>query len=110
MALEADGPDGGRDASMILAAVLLSAPEARAQAQVTAATQQGGAVVRLTRDEAVRLAIENNAGLAANRLDPAISAERVAEAEAPTCRTCRRRCCETASRVPRRTCSLAIRR
>ncbi len=67
-------------ASMILAAVLLSAPEARAQAQVTAATQQGGAVVRLTRDEAVRLAIENNAGLAANRLDPAISAERVAEA------------------------------
>jgi outer membrane protein TolC len=37
-------------------------------------------VIRLSRDETVRLAVENNTALAATRLDPAISGERVAAA------------------------------
>jgi HAE1 family hydrophobic/amphiphilic exporter-1 len=75
-------------ATMLIAA-LIWAP-AGAQAQVTAPpsppspppTQAAvaGELVRLSRDEAVRLAIENNADLAASRFDPAISGERVAAA------------------------------
>lgn len=73
-------------------ALLLLMPEPAAaqqtaqtpQAPPTAQTSQTvpSATIRLTRDEAVRLAIENNADLVANRLDPVISAERVAAAKA----------------------------
>jgi HAE1 family hydrophobic/amphiphilic exporter-1 len=50
------------------------------QTPAPAAPAATGELVRLSRDEAVKLAIENNADLAANRFDPAISAERVAAA------------------------------
>ena len=51
---------------------------------------QSANVLKLTRDEAIRLAVENNPDLAANRLDPAISQERVNAARAawlPTLQT-----------------------
>jgi HAE1 family hydrophobic/amphiphilic exporter-1 len=74
-------------ATLLVTALLLSASAAHAQAQPPAQTppptttlQPPGELLRLSRDEAVRLAIENNAALAATRLDPAISAERVAAA------------------------------
>ena len=69
---------------------------------MTAAAQQPPERgTRLTRDEAVRLAIENNP---ASR--PADSIPRSARSAsprrgAPSCRICRRRCCETASRARR---------
>jgi outer membrane protein TolC len=58
----------------------------------TAALAQtpGDAVLKLSRDEAVRLAAANNSDLAASRLDPAISQERVNAARAawvPTIQT-----------------------
>jgi HAE1 family hydrophobic/amphiphilic exporter-1 len=62
----------------IAMALLLIPSQTRAQS--TPAAQSSASIVRLTRDEAVRLAVDNNAALAANRLDPAISAERVAAA------------------------------
>jgi HAE1 family hydrophobic/amphiphilic exporter-1 len=76
-------------AATIGMALLLLMP-ARASAQPTPQTSPTAqtaqtvpsAMIRLTRDEAVRLAIENNADLVANRLDPVISAERVAAAKA----------------------------
>jgi len=49
-----------------------------------------GDVLKLTRDEAVRMAVENNPDLAADRLDPAINQERVNAARAafvPTLQT-----------------------
>jgi outer membrane protein TolC len=68
-------------ATLLVAALLMSPPPAHAQAQQPAATQPApGEILRLSRDEAVRLALENNAALATTRLDPAISAERVAAA------------------------------
>ncbi len=68
-------------ATLLVAALLLSPSPADAQAQPPAAAQQPpGELLRLSRDEAVRLALENNAALAATRLDPAISAQRVAAA------------------------------
>ena len=48
----------------------------------TAQSALGDNVLRLTRDEAIRLAVENNPDLAASRYDPAISAERVNAAKA----------------------------
>src|SRR6185436_6231518 len=73
----------------LLAGVLLLGPRS-AQAQVQSAAAPGtqaatqipatGELVRLSRDEAIKLAIENNADLAANRFNPAISGERVAAA------------------------------
>ncbi|MBA2258667.1 MAG: TolC family protein [Acidobacteria bacterium] len=42
----------------------------------------GDNVLRLTRDEAIRLAVENNPDLAASRFDPAISEQRVNAARA----------------------------
>ncbi len=42
----------------------------------------GDNVLRLTRDDAIRLAVENNPDLTASRYDPAISAERVNAAKA----------------------------
>ena len=75
-----------------VALLLLGATAASAQQAVTAASQpvSGESVLRLTRDEAVRLAVANNQELAAARLDPAISQERVNAAKAayvPTLRT-----------------------
>jgi len=70
-------------ATLLVAALVLSPPAAHAQAtqvQPPAAAPAQGEVIRLSRDEAVRLALENNSALAATRLDPAISAERVAAA------------------------------
>ena len=61
--------------------MLLPAP-AYAQAPASTAQATPTETLRMSRDEAVRLAIENNAALAANRLDPVISAERVAAAKA----------------------------
>ncbi len=70
-------------ATLLLAALLLAPVSARAQAQQPpAAAPVPGEILRLSRDEAVRLALDNNAELAVTRLDPAISAERVAAARA----------------------------
>ena len=71
--------------------ILLLAGTSRAFAQATPAPAPpmpqvqpapGDEVLRLTRDEAIRLAVENNPDLAASRYDPAISAERVNAAKA----------------------------
>jgi outer membrane protein TolC len=67
-------------ATLLIAALVLSPFTAQAQTPAPPAQTPAGEVVRLTRDDAVRLAIENNADLAASRFDPAISAERVAAA------------------------------
>ena len=68
----------------VLAALVLLPSNASAQPvslQTTAAAQSSPAeTMRLTREEVVRLAIENNAAPAASRYDPVISAERVAAA------------------------------
>ncbi len=63
----------------ILLALTLSARDAGAQAVPPAG--QSSAVIRLTRDEAIRLAVDGNADLAADRLNPLISAELVAAAK-----------------------------
>ena len=63
-------PAGG--AGAILLALMLPA----------IATAQSGEVIRLTADEAARLATANNPDLAAGRYDPRITAERLAEARA----------------------------
>ena len=68
----------------VLAAFVFVPSNASAQPvslQATPAAQSSPAeTMRLTREEVVRLAIENNAALAASRYDPVISAERVAAA------------------------------
>ena len=71
-------------ATLLVMALLLPPSSARAQAtqSVPAANQSQGEALRLSRDEAVRLAVENNSELAAARLDPAISGEQVAAARA----------------------------
>jgi hydrophobic/amphiphilic exporter-1 (mainly G- bacteria), HAE1 family len=98
-------------ATLLLAALALPASSAEAQSQTpapaqappaqvpapqtpapppqapSAAVQAPAETIRLSRDEAVRLALENNSALATIKLDPAISAERVAAARsvfAPT--------------------------
>src|SRR3954454_3826552 len=69
-------------AAATLGAALLFMLPVRASAQAPASPQAAPLeTVRMSRDEAVRLAIENNAALAASRLDPVISAERVAAAQ-----------------------------
>jgi len=68
-------------AGVVLAALLVYPSNAAAQSQAPAA-QPSGPVVRLTRDEAVRMAVANNTGLAVSRYDPQISEERVAAAKA----------------------------
>ena len=65
-------------ATLLVAGLVVSA--GRAQAQTSPAQPPAAEVVRLTRDEVVRMAIANNPTLAAKRFDPAISAERVAAA------------------------------
>lgn len=70
-------------ATMILFALLLQPAAAGAQAAtLTQPPSQTAAVetLRLGRTDAVRLAIENNADLAADRLNPAIAEQRVAAA------------------------------
>ena len=87
-------PMAAVSATAVAAVLLVIAPAgtAWAQAPVLGSSQQaaGDSVLRLTRDEAVRMAVENNPDLAASRLDPAISEERVNAARAayvPTLRT-----------------------
>ncbi len=64
-----------------LLAVAAVLPVARAEAQAPAPpAQPAGEIVRLTRDDVVRSALANNTALAADRFDPAISAEREAAA------------------------------
>src|SRR5688500_9140515 len=53
-----------------------------AAAQSPSQAGPGGEVLKLTRDEAVRLAIANNPDLAERRLDPVINAERINAAKA----------------------------
>jgi outer membrane protein TolC len=64
--------------------VLGGTSAAWAQEPVMAPPQSapGDAVLRLTREEAVRMAVANNPDLSASRLDPAISQERVNAAKA----------------------------
>ena len=69
-------------ATIGLALLMLTPSRASAQPVTAPAQATPTETLRMTRDEAVRLAIENNAALAANRLDPVISAERVAAAKA----------------------------
>ena len=64
------------------ALLMLMPSHASAQATTPSAQSTPTETLRMSRDEVVRLAIENNAALAANRLDPVISAERVAAAKA----------------------------
>ncbi len=66
-------------ATVLLLALGLSVPQAAAQTVTPAG--QTSPVIRLTRDEAIRLAVADNADLAADRLNPAISAELVAAAK-----------------------------
>jgi hydrophobic/amphiphilic exporter-1 (mainly G- bacteria), HAE1 family len=72
-------------ASLLIAGLVLPTATARAQAPAAPAqtTASGTAeTLRLTRDDVVRMAIANNAELAASRFDPEISEERVAAAQA----------------------------
>ena len=58
-------------------------PPSSGPAQIaTAAAAPSGAVVRLSADEAVRMALENNLGIQAERLSPQISTLAVAQARA----------------------------
>jgi HAE1 family hydrophobic/amphiphilic exporter-1 len=74
----AGGP-AAATASML--ALLLWSATALAQTPAVQTAAPAAETVRLSRDEAVRLAIENNPELAVSRFDPAISATRVAEAQ-----------------------------
>jgi HAE1 family hydrophobic/amphiphilic exporter-1 len=81
-----------RAAAATATALLLLLLPASLLAQTTASApvQAGGETLKLTRDEAVRMAVENNPDLVADRLDPAISQERVSAAKAayvPTLQT-----------------------
>ncbi len=68
-------------AAMVLAAVLLPSPT-HAQVTSTASVQAPTtATVRLTRDEAIRFAIQNDPNLAVDRLDPLASRARIAAAQ-----------------------------
>ena len=85
---------GGRavtaTASMLLLVLLGGATGAYAQAGAATSTPvtpgpqaaPGDTVLKLTRDESIRLAVENNPDLVADRIDPAISAERLSAAKA----------------------------
>ncbi|HEY0876784.1 MAG TPA: efflux RND transporter permease subunit [Vicinamibacterales bacterium] len=80
----------GRAAAATASALLLLLAPSIGSAQVITSQQapaaaaagepQTGPVLKLTRDEAIRLAVENNPDLVADRLDPAINQERVSEA------------------------------
>jgi HAE1 family hydrophobic/amphiphilic exporter-1 len=64
----------------LLAVLMLLPAEAHGQPAAPAVQAPAAEVLRLTRDDVVRFALENDSGLAADRLDPAISAERLAAA------------------------------
>ncbi len=68
-------------ATAVLMIALLWPSTAAAQAPAASPQAPAGPTLTLTRDEAVRLATENNPDLAAARLDPAISDAQVAAAE-----------------------------
>ena len=53
-----------------------------------AAAQPTGPVLKMSRDDAVRMAVENNPDLAVNRFDPAISQSESPPRRAPSCRRC----------------------
>ena len=57
-------------------------PAAPAPQQIPESTTSTGAVVRLSADEAVRMALENNLGVQAERLSPRINTLQVAQARA----------------------------
>jgi outer membrane protein len=57
-------------------------PDTAPKAQIPESTTSTGPVVRLTADDAVRMALENNLGVQAERLSPRISTLNVAEARA----------------------------
>jgi outer membrane protein TolC len=84
---------GRATAATAAALALLLAPSGAAAQTPAAQTTQApaaGPVQKLTRDEAVKLAIENNPDLAADRMDSGITRERVSEARAafvPTLQT-----------------------
>jgi outer membrane protein len=74
-------------ATAAMLAVLLAATPASAQPVTTTLPQAGqesatGEIITMTRDEAVRLAIENNPDLAVVRFEPAASDARVSAAQA----------------------------
>jgi HAE1 family hydrophobic/amphiphilic exporter-1 len=76
----------GRTTLIALLAVALAATASAQQAQPPRAPREGGAAaptpatLRLTVDEAVKMALDNNADLAADRIDPQIGDTRVAAA------------------------------
>jgi len=69
-------------ASLLAVLMLPAGGQAQTPAVTTSAPTQvpAGETVRITRDDAVRLALENNPDLAVSRYDPAISETRVAAA------------------------------
>jgi HAE1 family hydrophobic/amphiphilic exporter-1 len=67
----------------LFGASVASAQSAQPPAMPAAAAPEAGqAVLKVTRDDAVRLAVENNPDLAASRFEPQISDERLAAAKA----------------------------
>ncbi|MDQ3489044.1 MAG: efflux RND transporter permease subunit [Acidobacteriota bacterium] len=83
---------GGAGAAAAQAPAAGTATIAGQQAPAAAPSQpvSAGAVLRVTRDEAVRMAVDNNPDLAGDRLDTAISQERLNAAKAayvPTLQT-----------------------
>ena len=82
----ASGAAMGRTTLIALLAVGLAATASAQQAQPPRAPREGGAAaqtpatLRLTVDEAVKMALDNNADLAADRIDPQIGDTRVAAA------------------------------
>src|SRR5438093_10708254 len=65
---------------VVAVAGLIAATAAVASAQTPPASTLPPATLRLTVDDAVRLALENNSDLKADRLDPQISDTRIAAA------------------------------
>ena len=109
---------GAAAATATVLALLFALPSsARAQAgagtaapaQPAATQAAAGPVLKITRDEAIRMAVENNPDLAVSRYDPAISETEIAARAARSCRPCSRLCSETASCFRRSTCSGATR-
>ena len=120
LALAAARRAGGRDRIAARAAAGAAPARARRAAQTPAAAigacaaaapqTPSAPILKLTRDEAIRLALENNPDLAVGRYDPAISDDAASRPRrARSCRRCSRRSSATASCSRRRTCSPAIR-
>ena len=100
-AMEATARPAAATATGLLLALGLSVPQAAAQAVTPAG--QTSPVIRLTRNEAIRMAIANNPDLAADRLEPGdqrrarrgsqgrVPADAVRAASSATASSCRRR-------------------